>query len=215
MGVKNRIVVIGVAMILITAGYFIYVNDKKGGISPTTPPKEESTYPPGFRVILDKNFTIPCTISELNNSCYLTCLGTFTVGNSVNFTGYYVNSNTTGLVCVLSTNKEINQNLINESVTCIEPKEYMGGGLVFGGNNNYKKSPRGEWDVKSALNGTGYIHLIIWTYAGNNSFHINPYKTYSVSPSLLVSQYCAIHNSLKPIYGIVSAKHQVATLPNN
>lgn len=161
---KNKIITVILVIVFIFAGYnFYHLSEHK--TSPTNRVIPKVTYPPDYRIVFNKTFTV-----DGNET-----LGCIYIGESVNFTNIVCRTNVSGLLLIKSENKTSAAKEIENCIaSCLtgKPGRNSGGGtgMVYSSPENYALSPRGYWRISANRVTEGFIHIVVCNYAGKSLF---------------------------------------------
>ncbi len=151
-------------IVFIFAGYtFYHLSENK--TSPTNRVIPKVTYPPDYKIVLNKTFTV------VGNET----LGCIYIGESVNFTNIVFESNISGFLVIKSENKtSAAEHMEDCEVPCLngKPGRNSGGGtgMVYSSPENYALSPRGYWIISANRTTPGFIQIAVCNYAGTSLF---------------------------------------------
>jgi len=167
---KSKIIVIVVAAIMIFAGFYVYTQLERNNNSPEKP---LNVYPPDYQIVVNGTYNIPNSNATYNNGTYTECIAHFYVGSKVNFSNVCARSVCGKLVFVILVhhNNSISNVERDSALVCLDNKDCMGSEKVYGGHNNYRKSPRGCYGIITCSSNVTQVSVLICNYAGNHTFN--------------------------------------------
>lgn len=174
---KSKIIVIVVAAIMIFAGFYVYTQMERNNNSPA---KHLNVYPPDYHIVVNSTYNIPNSNATYSNGSYTECITHFYVGSKVNFSnigGASISGTTNAtnqcqncvFLCFINQNKSAMNYTCNRILLCFSKGSDKGTEIVYGGHNDYKKSPRGCWGILANSNFQTKISIAVCNYAGNNT----------------------------------------------
>ena len=170
---KRKLFVVVIAVALIVAGYSIYTLNQERNSVPVRH-HASKILPPQYDVVINNTFSLPGSNATNKGNYSVECIGHFYVAGNINFTNFMLNFNSgkseEGFLYFINQNSSSkNANLNAEVVVCLPSRTSCSSGMIYGGHNNYKKSPRGEWGIKTDTEGNASLDLTVCNYAGNKS----------------------------------------------
>lgn len=166
---KSKIIVIVVAAIMIFAGFYAYTQVERNKSAPAKP---LNVYPPDYQVVVNGTYNVPNNNAAYNNDTYTECIAHFYVENNVNFSNVCARSVCGKFVFIklVNHNNSISNVVGNGVILCLDNKDCVGSGMVYGGHNNYRKSPRGCYGIIACSSNVTQVSVLICNYAGNTTF---------------------------------------------